>query len=276
MTFTEELKRRRKMTLEMLDTEQKDVYLKYSQNLVQRVEKIFSLHFKERLSANAIKYHAAQTVGEFQEYMELGGFCRHLDSETMGDNTVLHSVRVEKRDIQGLSNNLKKSLKAIIELFKDPGACQEFQRRLWELASSEDARQTRRDLWVLQALSGLEMIAKTTEAMQSERILFKRGNEIIKKTRRVIISRLAYLFESAMVPGKNHDTLLALKYLKTTITKSRDYGDGKKTLGNDFINFVREVLGALGLADDSELKPSGTTIRNDIITAIEEFEDISI
>jgi hypothetical protein len=53
-----------------------------------------------------------------------------------------------------------------------------------------------------------------------------------------------------------------------------DWGVGKKTLGNTFVQFVKDVFEALGLTDTDEGQLGGTTIHNDILTAIKEFKEI--
>jgi|WetSurMetagenome_2_1015567.scaffolds.fasta_scaffold106044_3 hypothetical protein len=219
------------------------------------------------LEPEKIKHEAWQIVGWFQEYMEHGAFC--LPGERVGLNETgrapLHAYGIGKRDLQAVDNTFKKALKGVHDLTNDVGAWEEFQRRLWEIADADDKKSTRQDLWVLNALSGLEMISKIIEDMYHEGTLFKRGNWIMQKTRRVIITRLAFLYEWSNDHHQDPDTLLALKKYIKTMTKMDDWGAGRETSGDIFIQFVKDVFKALGLTDSSEeAEISGTTIRSDI------------
>jgi len=248
---------------------------KYNE-LAAKIEKIFFININN-LPPEKIKHQAWQTVGCFQTYMEQGGFC--LPGERVvineGGRTPSHSFRVDRRDLQSAANIFKKALESVLVLTRDPGAWDEFQLRLWGCVDTKEARQTRRDLFALQALSGLEMISGTIDAMLNEGNLFKRSKWLPQKTRREIIVRLAFLFESSNNPDKNPDTLSALQTFRDTMTKTYDWGVGKKTLGNAFVQFAKDVFDALGLTDTStDGALSGTTIRKDIITAIKEFKEI--
>lgn len=275
MKFTEELKRRRGMKSEEVAKEANKFFLDKHKKLATKVEEVFLENIKG-LPPEMIKHEAWQTVEWFQEYMELGGFCLPGEQVSKNENgtALSHSYRVDRRDLRAAANTFKKALENVLVLTRDPGAWDEFQRRLWECADPEDARQTRRDLLVLQALSWLEMISKTIEAMRDEGILFKRSMWITQKARRAIIGRLAVLFEWSRNTDKNPDTLSALQNYVKTMTKMDDWGVGKKTLGNTFVQFVKDVFEALGLTDTDEGQLGGTTIHNDILTAIKEFKEI--
>lgn len=87
---------------------------------------------------------------------------------------------------------------------------------------------------------------------------------------------MAYLLESSKNPDKPPGTLSALQNFVQTMTKMDDWGAGRKTPGDIFVQFVKEVFEALGLTDTYVGGGlCGTTIRQDIIAAIEEFEEIT-
>lgn len=277
MIFTEELKRRRGMKSEEV-SRGADIFCidKYNE-LAAKVEYVFSKNINN-IPAEKIKYEAWQTVGCFQAYMEEGGFC--LPGELIvvneGSRVPSHSFRVDRRDLRSAAKMFKKALESVQVLTHDTGAWHEFQMRLWERVDANEARRTRRDLFALQALSGLEMISETIDVMLNEGNLFKRSKWILQKTRREITVRLAVLFEYSKNPNKAPDTLSALQSFHNTMTKSYDWGAGKKTtLGNDFVQFVKDVFDALGLTDTSKDGAlSGTTIRKDIDSAIKDFKEI--
>jgi hypothetical protein len=150
--------------------------------LAARVEEVFSEKIKG-LPPEKIKHEAWQTAGWFQRYMELGGICLPGERVVINEESraLLHNNRIGRRYLQAAANTFKKALKSVKVLTCDPGAWDEFQRRLWECVDTEDARQTRRDLWVLRALSGLAMISGTIDAMLKEGTLFKRYNWVIQK-----------------------------------------------------------------------------------------------
>jgi hypothetical protein len=144
---------------------------------------------------------------------------------------------------------------------------------LGERAALNHTRKSRRDLLVLQTLSGVEMISKTIEAMLNEGALFTRSKWLPQKTRRAIIVRLAFLFQGLGSFGKSQNISQALQNILNTMTKSDDWGSGKETPGNTFVQFVKGVFEALGITDNFESGAlSGTTIRKDILAAVEEFK----
>jgi hypothetical protein len=277
MQFTKELKRRRGMKPEDVTREVDNFFIDRHQELAARVEELFSENIKG-ISPEILKHEAWQAAGWFQTYMELGGFCLPGEQVVTSEKgrSLLHSYRVDKRDLQAGANTLRKALKSIRDLTCDPGAWQEFQRKLWECADAEDIKQTRRDLWVLQALSGLEMMSGAMEAILKEGTLFKRNKWIMQKARRNIIVRLACLFELSRNPGQSPDTKSTLLNFVKTMTKMDDWGAGGETEGDVFIQFVRDVFIVLGLTDTSrDSILCGTTIRQDIKAAIKEFEEIT-
>lgn len=276
MKFTEELKRRRGMKREEVAKEADKFFIDKHKELAAELEEVF-LEKLRGLPPEKIKHEAWQTVGWFQEYMEQGSFCLPGERVAMTETrrALSHSYRVDRRDLRAAATTFKKALKSVRILIKDIGAWDEFQRRLWECANTEDAKRTRRDLLVLQTLSGLEMISETIQAMLDEGTLFERSKWITQKTRRVIIVRLAFLFELSRNPEKVPDTLSALQNSLRTMTKGYDWGVGKKTLGNTFVQFVKDVFEVLGLTDTSAAGAlSGTTIRKDMLDAVKEFEEI--
>ncbi len=277
MKFTEELKRRRGMKRKELAEEADKFFIDKHKELAAELEELF-LEKLKRLPRKMIKYEAWQTVGWFQEYMEQGGFCLPGERVVISEKgrTVLHSHRVDRRDLRAAATTFRKALKSIRILTDDIGAWDEFQQRLWGYADIEDAKRTRRDLFVLQALSGLEMISGTIETMLNKGTLFKRSKSITQKARRVIIVRLAFLFELSRNPDKAPDILSALQNFLRTMTKGYEWGIGKKkSLGNTFVQFVKGVFEVLGLTDTSAAGAlSGTTIRRDILAAVKEFEEI--
>jgi hypothetical protein len=182
---------------------------------------------------------------------------------------------VDRRHLQAAANTFSNALDSVRDLTRDPGAWHEFQMRLSDYADAEDAGETRHDLFVLQALSRLEMISETIWAMLNKGALFERSKWITQKMRRVIIVRLAFLFELSRDPGKVPDTLSALKNFLRTMTKTYDWGVGEETLGDTFVQFAKNVFEVLGLTDTSrDGALSGTTIRKDILDAVKEFEKI--
>jgi len=245
-------------------------------DLVAKVETIFIKNLKG-LAGEIVNHQAWQVVGDFCCYMEYGGFCLPGQQITKSRRarSLSHSYRVDRKDLLAASKALRKALKCVELLNRDPGAWSEFQRRLWESVSSEEAKQVRRDLFILQALSGLEMISKAVETMYDEGTLFKRSRWILPKSRRAIISRLAYLFEMSRNPDKVTAASAAMQNLVDTMTKTYDWGIGRKTPGNIFVQFVKDVFEALGLTDTSEDGTlSGTTIRKDMLTAIRGSKEI--
>jgi len=264
------------MKREEVAKEADQFFIEKHNELAAKVEEVFLENIKG-LPPEIIKHEAWQTVGWFQEYMERGGFCLPGKRVVLKEEgrALLHGHRVDRRHLQAAANTFSKALESVRDLTRDPGAWHEFQLRLWDYADAEDAGETRRDLFVLQALSGLEMISGTIWAMLNEGALFKRSTWIMQKTRRVIIVRLAFLFELSRNPDKKPDTLSALQNFLRTMTKTYDWGLGKKTRGNLFVQFVKDVFEALGLtvaSGDREI--SGTTIRKDIIDAVKEFKKI--
>jgi hypothetical protein len=275
--FAEELKRRRGMKPEEVTGEADKFFIDKHNELAAKVEEVFLENIKG-LPPEMIKDEAWQTVGWFQKYMEQGGFCLPGERVVLNEEgrTLLHSYRVDRRDLLAAATTFKKALKSVRILTNDIGAWDEFQRRLWECADTEDTKRTRRDLFVLQALSGLEMISGTIEAMLVEGTLFERSKWVLQKTRRAIIVRLAFLLEWSRNPNKNPNTLSALQSFLKTMTKMDDWGVGKETSGNTFLQLVKDVFEALGLTDPSrDGALSGTTIRKDILAAVKEFEEIT-
>lgn len=277
MVFTEELKRRLNMKAKDVAQEMDNFFIDTQKELVAKVEKVFFKYFKG-LSPEKINYEACQTVGWFQEYMEYGGFC--LPGEgvkiTETHRALLHIGRVERRDLLAAVKTFQKALNTVKRITRDPGAWEEFQRRLAECVILNGAKRSRRDLLVLQTLSGLEMISETTKFMLKDGTLFDRNKWLFQKTRRVIIDRLAFLFEWSKRPNQNPSTVPALQHILRTMTKNGDWGDGKNTFGNTFVQFAKDVFEALGMTDLSEDGAlSGTTIRKDILASIEEFEIVN-
>ena len=276
MKFTEELKRRRAMKREEVAKEADQFFIDRHKELAAKVEEVF-LEYIKGLPPEFIKHEAWQTMGWFQEYMERGGFC--LPGEGVSRNeegrALLHKDRVDRRHLQAAANTFSNALDSVRDLTRDPGAWHEFQMRLSDYADAEDAGETRHDLFVLQALSRLEMISETIWAMLNKGALFERSKWITQKMRRVIIVRLAFLFELSRDPGKVPDTLSALKNFLRTMTKTYDWGVGEETLGDTFVQFAKNVFEVLGLTDTSrDGALSGTTIRKDILDAVKEFEKI--
>lgn len=275
MMFTEELKRRRKMTTEEIVAERNNYFLHDHEVLASKVKKIF-YKYLNGLSQEAIDHEAWQIVGDFQSWMEHGGFCGWGKQVTIGERDLLHPDRVTKKDIQSADSNLKKVLKSMQLLLNDPGAWDEFQRKLWEHIDAEDAGKTRHDVFALQALSSLEMISYVIRGMYEEGTLFKRNTWVTKKTRRLIIQRLAFLFEWSRNRDMSPDKLSALQNFMETMTKTDDWGHGRESNeGNIFVRFAQEVFNALGFRDvSSDNDLSGTTIRSDIIAVIKELKEV--
>lgn len=274
MTFTEEMRRRRKMTPEELAAERDHYFLKDHKVSAPKVKELFNKYLNG-LSKEVINHEAWQIVGDFQSWMEHGGFCRWGEQVKIGKRDLVHPHRVTKKDIQSADSNLKKVLKSMQPLLNDPGAWDEFQRKLWDYADDEDKRKTRPDLFVLQVLSGLEMISNVIREIHDEGNLFKRNTWVTKKTRRLIIQRLAFLFEWSRNPDRSPDKLSTFQNFIETMTKTDDWGHGRETnKGNIFIEFAQEVFKALGYRDpSSDNNLSGATIREDINAAIEELKE---
>lgn len=277
MIFTKELKRRLSMKAKDVTKEADKFFIDMHKELAAKLEEVF-LENINGLPPEIITHEAWQTVGWFQEYVEHGGFCKPGERVNITENgrTLLHIDRVDRRDLRAADKTFKKALDTVLTITRDPGAWEELQRRLGERAALYDTKRSRRDLLVLQALSGLEMISETVEAMLDDGTLFTRSKWLLQKTRRAIIVRLVFLFQWSRSFDKNPDTLQALQNIINTMTKSDDWGGGKKTLGNTFVQFVKDVFEALGMTDTSEAGAlSGTTIRKDILAAIKEFEEIT-
>ncbi len=278
MVFTEELRRRLNMKAKDVAKEMDNFFLDTQKELVAKVEEVFFKYLESGPSREMISHEACQTVGWFQEYMEHGGFCLPGEKIKITENgrTLLHIKRIKRRKLLAANNTFNKALDAIMTITHDPGAWEEFQRRLAERVILNGAKRSRRDLLVLQTLSGLEMISETTKFLLKDGTLFDRNKWLFQKTRRVIIDRLAFLFEWSKRPDQNPGTMSALQHVLKTMTKSGDWGDGRKTFGNTFVQFAKDVFEALGMTDLSEDGAlSGTTIRKDILASIEEFEIVN-
>jgi hypothetical protein len=275
MTFTKELIRRSRMTSEDVTREIDNFRIEKHKSLDTEIEKVFHKYLKNGVPTEVITQQTRQTVEWFQEYMELGGFCRPGEDIRMTNDgkNPLHSDRVSKRDLLFATETFEKALSTVRKLSLDPGAWEEFQRKLLERDVLNDIKNSRRDLFVLQILSGLEMISESIDDMLKEGTLFKRNKSLIQKARRATVTRLAFLFEWSKSPDRTPNTVSALQHVLDTMTKADDWGEGKESFGNAFVKFIKDVFKALGMTDTDEFQElSGTTIRSDILVAVKELE----
>ena len=254
--FRTELIRRRNMTSEALAQERFNNFLKDHKNLILSVQNVLYRHFNA-LPKEKLEHESAQIVGCFQDILEYGAFCRRGEYPSKNRRGFLSGERIKRKDLESILSCLQKVHANMRRLFNDPGAWDELQRRLWRLIDGKEAKITRPDLFLLQILSYQELLKEIVEDMINEGTLFERDKLALKKARRIIIQRLAFLFELSKNPDATPHILKTLKNCLDTMTGSYDLGCGKKTnQGNIFIKIVQEVFKALGY----ENKPSNSSI----------------